>query len=94
MVLANQTSVRGIDYVDVLSRANLHDSFSRAWGCPLEDHVREEEGLGSVSEDVIIEKTVAKAPQLWGFTVTRIDSAQPTFHLIPFTQDVSEEIKD
>lgn len=90
MVLANQTSVRGSDYVDVLKQAGLHEAFERAWDCDLTDHSRTEQGLGSVSEDVLIEKTLEEAEDLWGFTMNISNASVPIYHLIPFQQNVSD----
>lgn len=79
MVLANGTSISGTDYVDVLSRAGLDEAFEDAWGCELHEHDRENAGLGEVSEDVIVEKTLVEDDDLWGFSMSyRQDRNPPT----------------
>lgn len=97
MVIANQKSIGSKDYVQVLEQADLHDAFERAWDCELTNHNRVEEDLDTVSEDVLIKKTLEYAEDLWGFTM-QMDRSNPsnpeyTYHLIPFEADIPEDNK-
>jgi hypothetical protein len=95
MVLANTSSIVDDNYVDVLERAGLHEAFENAWDCELDDHIRSEEGLDSVSEDKIIEKTLANAEELWGFSMrvnNDLSYEDVEYHLVPFQEEMNSEL--
>ena len=81
MPLVNsEPGITARDYKIALRRAGLHEAFENAWDADLEEHDREEVGLGSVSENIIIEKALEAADEDWAFAM----SSRPIqYHIIP-----------
>jgi len=68
MVLANDRTVSADNYRGIIKSCGLEDAFQEAWGADVSED-RTEVGLGSVSEDKIIEETLEEDDEHWTFVM-------------------------